>query len=134
MGNADIGRIELDPRQRNHGAQCRCHDKYRRNVKIEPADPAFDEERLAQHQIAIVDQVSGPARVVKGVPDVVKTVKDIDCVGEKRDEGDGDRGAGRDDQRQRTARQQSAADRRAEGNASAHADRYRGRAAAAGIL
>jgi len=121
MGNADIRRIELDPRQRNQAAQCRCEDKHWRHVKIEPADPAPDEERLMQQQVTVVDQVGGPAGVVKGVSDIVETVKDVDGVGEERDQGDGDRGACPDDQRQRAARQQSAENRRAEGNASAHA-------------
>ena len=77
-----------------------------------------------------MDQVSGPPRVVEGVPNVVKAVKDVDCIGEERDESDGDRAPGPNDQRKRPARQQRAEDRGADGNASAHANRYPVRAAA----
>src|SRR5947208_16713603 len=91
-------------------------------MKIEPA-AVLDAGRLMQQEITVVDQVSGPPRVVEGVPNVVKAVKDVDRIGEERDESDGDRAPGPDDQRKRPARQECAEDRRADGNASAHADR-----------
>ena len=78
-----------------------------------------------QQQIAVMDQIGGPARVMEGVPDIVETVKDVDGVGEKGDHGDGNRGTDPDDERKRPARNQSAEDRRTEGNASVHADQDR---------
>ena len=68
----------------------------------------LDAGRLMQQEITVVDQVSGPPRVVEGVPNVVKAVKDVDCIGEERDESDGDRAPGPDDQRKRPARQECA--------------------------
>jgi hypothetical protein len=121
VGNADIGGIELDPRQRHQAAQCRCDDKHGRYVQMEPADPIVDAGRLMQQQIAVMNQIGGPARVVEGIPDIVEAVKDIDGVGEKRDDGYPDRGADPDDGRECPARQQAAEDRRTEGKASVHA-------------
>jgi hypothetical protein len=94
-------------------------------VQVEPADPVVDAGRLMQQQIAVMDQIGGPARVMEGVPDIIKAVKDVDGIGEKRDYGDRNRGPDPDDDRKRPARQQPAEDRRTEGNASVHADQDR---------
>src|SRR5437870_3629258 len=83
MGNADICRIELDHRQRDERTERRSGQKQRRDVKVEPTHAVGGTGWVMKLKIGVMDQVGGPASIVKGISNIIETMEYVNSVRQK---------------------------------------------------